>query len=108
MTWTVSASGITTALTTTELTLATDTTNGTYILEVDTSNMLLGDLFEIRVYTASSIGGTTAQLWKGAWQHPQINNHKASPPVASDASIKCTVTQITSAGKTFAWKLLRI
>ncbi len=108
MTWTVSASGTTTALTTTELTLATDTTNGTYILEVDTSNLALGDLFEIRVYTASATAGTTAQLWKGCYQHPQTNNHKASPPVASDASIKCTVTQSTGVGRTFAWKLLRI
>ena len=106
MTWTVSASGTTTALTTSELTLATDTTNGTFVLEVETSNMALGDLFEIRVYTAT--GGTTAQAWKGAYQHAQINNHKISPPVASDASIKGTVTQVAGTGRTFAWKLLRI
>ncbi len=108
MTWTVSASGTTTALSTTELTLATDTTNGTYVLEVDTSNLALGDLFEIRIYTASATAGTTAQAWKGAYQHLQINNHKISPPVASDASIKCTVTQSTGVARTFAWKLLRI
>ena len=34
-------------------TLATDTNNGTFVLEVDTSNLALGDLLEIRAYTVT-------------------------------------------------------
>ncbi len=107
MTWTVAATGITTISSTNEVTIVTDTTNGTYVLEVDTTNLILGGLCEIRVYTATS--STTAQAWKGAYQHPQVNNHKISPPVASDTSIKCTLTMPAGSGTAaYGWKLLRI
>jgi len=109
MTWTLSDSGTTAALTIgTETTLATDANNGTFVLEVDTSNMVLGDLLEIRVYTITLSGGTLTQAWKGTYQHAQINNHKISPPVASDQSVKCTLKQTAGTGRTFAWKMLRI
>jgi hypothetical protein len=109
MTWTLSDSGTTSALTIgTEATLATDTNNGTFVLEVDTSNLVLGDLLEIRVYTITLSGGTLTQAWKGTYQHAQINNHKISPPVASDQSVKCTLKQTAGTGRTFPWKMLRI
>jgi len=109
MTWILSDSGTTSALGIgTETTLATDTNNGTFVLEVDTSNMALGDLLEIRVYTITLSGGTLTQAWKGTYQHVQINNHKISPPVASDQSIKCTLKQTAGTGRTYAWKMLRI
>jgi hypothetical protein len=80
MTWTLSDSGTTGSLTlTSETTLATDTNNGTFVLEVDTSNMVLGDLLEIRVYTITLSGGSLIQMWKGTYQHAQINNHKGTP-----------------------------
>ncbi len=107
MTWTVAATGTTTISSTNEVTIATDTTNGTYVLEVDTTNLILGGLLEIRVKTATV--GTTAQMWKGTYQHPQTNNHKASPPVASDRSITCTLTMPAGSGTAaYDWKLLRI
>jgi len=109
MTWTLSSSGTTSALTIgSETTLATDTNNGTFVLEVDTSNLALGDLLEIRIYTITLGGGSLVQAWKGTFQHGQINNHKVSPPVASDQSIKCTLNQVAGTGRTFAWKMLRI
>ncbi len=91
-----------------EHTLATDTNNGTFVLEVETSNMVLGDLLEIRCYTITLSGGALVQMWKGTYQHAQINNHKVSPPVASDQSIKCTIIQQAGTGRAFAWKMLRI
>ena len=39
--------------------LATDPNNATFVLEVDTSNLALGDLLEIRVYTVTLSGGST-------------------------------------------------
>ncbi len=109
MTWTVAATGITTVSSTNEVTIATDTTNGTYVLEVDTTNLVLGGLLEIRIKTATATAGTTAQAWKASYQHPQINNHKISPPVASDASITCTLTMPAGSGTAaYNWKLLRI
>jgi len=109
MAWTLSDSGTTAALTiNSETTLATDTNNGTFVLEVDTSNLVNGDLLEIRVYTITLSGGTLTQAWKGTYQHKQVNNHKISPPIASDQSIKCTLKQTAGTGRTYAWKMLRI
>jgi Flp pilus assembly protein TadG len=112
MTWTLSDSGTTSALNVAsgETTLATDTNNGTFVLEVDTSNIVNGDLLEIRIYTITLSGGTLTQVWKGTYQHAQINNHKVSPAIASDQSIKCTVKllAVASGTRTFDWKMLRI
>ena len=109
MTWILSDSGTTSALTIgTETTLATDTNNGTFVLEVDSSNLALGDLLELRVYTVTLSAGSSVQAWKATYQNAQINNHKISPPVATDQSIKCTIKQVAGTGRTFAWKMLRI
>lgn len=109
MSWTLSDNGTTSGLTIgTETTLATDTNNGTFVLEVDTSNLVNGDLLEIRIYTITLSGGTLTQEWKGTYQHAQTNNHKISPPVASDQSIKCTLKQTAGTGRTYAWKMLRV
>lgn len=109
MAWTLSDSGTTAALTiNTETTLATDTNNGTFVLEVDTSNLALGDLLEIRIYTVTLSGGTLTQVWKGTYQHVQINKHKVSPPIVTDQSIKCTLKQTAGTGRQFGWKMLRV
>lgn len=108
MSWTLSDSGTTSALTIgTETTLATDTNNATFVLQVDTSNMELGDILEIRVYTICLSGGTLTQTWKGTYQNNQIDNEKISPFVASDQSISCTLKQTAGTGRTYAWKILR-
>jgi hypothetical protein len=112
MTWILSDSGTTAALNVAsgETTLATDTNNGTFVLEVDTSNLVIGDLLEIRVYTITLSAGALVQAWKGTYQNAQINNHKISPPIASDQSCKTTVKllAVASGTRTFAWKMLRI
>lgn len=108
MTWILSDSGTTAALVIgTETTLATDTNNGTFVLQVDTSNLVLGDLLEIRIYTINLSGGTLTQSWKGTCQHAQINNEKISPFVASDQSFRGTLKQTAGTGRTFTWKMLR-
>jgi len=94
MTWTISDSGTTSALTIgTETTLATDTNNGTFVFQTETANMVAGDMLEARVYTINLSGGTLTQTWKGTWAGLQINNEKISPPIASDQSVKCTLLQ---------------
>ena len=109
MSWSLSSSGTTAALTIgAETTLTTDTTNATYVLEVDTSALVLGDLLEMRVSTVTIKDGPMVQSWKGTYQHAQVNNHKISLPVASDQSIRCTLKQTAGTGRAFPWKLLRI
>ena len=113
MTWTLSDNGTTSALTIgTETTLATDTNNGTFVLEVDCSNMAAGDAVEARIYTKTLSGDSEIELWKTTWYGVQVNSHKLSPPVASDQSVKCTLLQrrgtitITSVTGSIPWGTL--
>jgi len=110
MTWALDFSGTSSALViNTETTLATDTTNGTFVAEVDTSNLALGDILEIRLYTITLAAGAYVQVWKGTYGiAPQINNHKVSPPIASDQGVRLTIKQTAGTGRTYGWKLLRI
>jgi hypothetical protein len=104
MAWTQST-GTQSATVNTEHTLASPTTAGTYVLEVDTVNLVLGDLLELRVY--NKIDGTNyRQTWKGTYQHVQTNNNKASPPLAvASAGAKFTLKQTAGTGRSFPWAL---
>jgi len=110
MTWTLSQSGTTAALTiSSETTLGSaDTNNATFVLVVDCNAMAAGDIVELRLKTMTLAAGTTRQVWKGAYQHVQLNPIKISPPIASDQSLTCTINQTAGTGRTFPWKLLRI
>jgi hypothetical protein len=92
MTWTVDSSGTQTATLGTEHILSSPTTNATYVLHVDTVNFVLGDLVELRCYDMVD-GVTFRQMWKGTYQHAQINIAKASPPLAVTTQAKFTLRQ---------------
>jgi len=98
MTWILSNSGTTAALTlqgtvANETILATDNNNSTLVAEIDTSNMVNGDELEIRVYTITLGGGSQTLEWKGTFGDVQINNHKITPFVPSDQSMRVTLLQ---------------
>ncbi len=108
MTWTVSASGTQAATIGTEFALQTDTTNGTYYYEVDLSAMAIGDVVELRIYTATLSGGTRHQAWKSTFGPGlPICPIAPSPPQPSDQSIQVTLKQIAGTARSFPWKLLR-
>lgn len=107
MTWTVDASGSQTAVISTEHSLAIPTTNATYVLSVDTVNLALGDLVELRCYDMVD-GVNYRQMWKAAYQHGQINNAKPSPPLAVTTQAKFTLKQTAGTGRVFPWSLRRI
>lgn len=107
MTWTVDASGTQTATISTEHVLDSPTTNATYVLEVDTVNMALGDLVILRCY--DMVDGTNFRLiWQGTYQHPQIAVGKASPPLAVTTQAKFTLQQTAGTGRAFPWSVRRI
>lgn len=107
MAWTEST-GSQSASIGTEHTIATPTSAGTYVFEVDTSNMVNGDLLELRVY--DKVDGTNyRQMWKGTYQHVQINNAKVSPPLAlAGAGAKFTLKQTAGTGRSFSWSVRSI
>lgn len=107
MSWTVDSSGTQTATINTEHSLATPTTVATYVFSVDCVNLALGDLVELRCY--DMVDGTNyRQMWKGAYQHSQINNAKVSPPIAVTTQAKFTLKQTAGTGRAFPWSVRRI
>lgn len=110
MTWTLDQSGTTSALTVgTETQLGSNsTTNGTYVLKVNTTNLALGDVLEVRLYAQDISSGSLVQCFKCTLANVSINPLLISPPVASDISLKCTLKQTSGTGRTFTWEILRI
>lgn len=107
MTWTVDSSGTQTATINTEHVLDSPTTSATYAFSVDTVNLVLGDLVELRVYDMVD-GANFRQVWKATYQHPQINNGKASPPIPVTTQAKFTLKQTAGTGRVFPWSVRRI
>lgn len=108
MAWTSSASGSQTAVIGTEHSLATPTAIGTYVAHIDTVNMVNGDLLELRVY--KKVDGTNyRQVWKGTYQHIQINLDKQTPPIEigslSGDQLKFTLKQTAGTGRVFPWNI---
>jgi len=108
MSWTLDTSGTQTAVINTEHSLATSTSNATFVYEVDATNMVAGDVTELRVKGITLSGGATGLMWKQTLQGPQTGVRVQSPPVASDISITVTLKQIAGTGRSYPWKLLRI
>src|SRR5581483_3174438 len=108
MTWTVDSSGTQTATIGTEHVLDSPTTSATYVFAVDTVNLALGDIVELRVY--DMVDGTNyRQVFKGTYGPvPQINNGKVSPPIAVTTQAKFTLKQTAGTGRAFPWSVRRI
>jgi hypothetical protein len=108
MTWTVSSSGTQTATINTEHNLvAADTNNASFVLKVDCTNLVNGDVLELRLYTMVLSTGALNLAWKGSYSNAQAIIVKQSPFVPSDQSIKATLKQIAGTGRSFDWSLLR-
>lgn len=108
MAWTLANSGTQSATVNTEFTLATSTTNGTFVFEVDATAMAAGDVTELRVKGITLTAGATGLMWKQTLQGPQTCVRVASPPIASDISISVTIKQIAGTARSYPWKLLSI
>lgn len=109
MTWVVSSSGNQTSVIGTEQTLTTDTTNATYYFETDITNMVNGDVLELRIYVATLAAGTLRLAWKTTYGPvPPIGDIAPSPSQPSDQSIRATLKQVAGSPRVFPWKLLRI
>lgn len=102
------ASGTQVAVVTTEHTLATVATDGTFVLYVDTNAMVLIDELELRVKTKVLSGGTTREFLVATYIHVQGQPIKASIPVASDQECVFTLKQTAGTGRSFPWKVIKL
>lgn len=102
------SSGTQTATISTEHTLATDTTNHSYVLVVDTGAMVNGDILELRLYTIVLASGTERVAYIATYAHAQGDPQKYSVPVPADISCKATLKQTAGTGRSYPWKLLAL
>lgn len=106
MAWTLNASGTQTAVISTIHTLATSTTNGVFVYEVDITTLVLGDTLVLKVNGITLAGGAAGQMWKATYNGPQANVRVQTMAIASDISINVTLQQTTGTGRAFPWKLI--
>lgn len=100
-------SGTQTATVTTEHTLATITDAGTYVLAVDTINMVNGDILELRAKVKVLSGGTTRQYVLAVYANAQGDPIKMSIPVPTLHEVVYTLKQTAgAAGRDFPWEVI--
>jgi len=80
---------------------------GTYILVVNTANMVNGDVVELRAKTKVLPGGAAGAYLLATYAHVQGDPVKMSIPVPSPYSLACTLKQTAgAAGRSFEWNIL--
>ena len=99
------SSGSQTAVVTTEHTLDTISAAGTYVLYVDTANMVLADVLELRVKVKVTSTGTTEEFLIASYAHVQGQPIKASIPVASINECVFTLKQTAGTARVFDWEI---
>jgi hypothetical protein len=106
------ASGTQTAVVTTEHTLATDTSNATFVLVVDTANLTVAsgvaDVVELRIYTIALSAGAERLAYTATYVGIQGDPIKYSVPVPADISFKATLKQTAGTARQFPWKVLSL
>lgn len=92
----------------TEHTLATITAVGTFLLNVDTSNMVNGDVLELRAKKKVLTGGSAAIVMVASFSNVQADPVKISIPVVSLYSLAFTLKQTAGTGRNFDWNVEQI
>lgn len=106
---TTAASGTQTAVISTEHSLSTQTTAATYVLMVNLTNLVNGDIVELRLKTKVLTGDTAEEIYGPTYQNDQGSKPiVASPPVVSMFSIEATLKQTAGTARSFAWSLLTL
>lgn len=102
------ASGSQTAVISTEHTLATIATDGTFVIYVNTKNMVLIDELELRVKVKVKSTGTTEEFLIATYAHVQGQPVKASIPCASINEVVFTLKQTAGTGRVFDWEIIKL
>lgn len=109
----VEGSGTQTATVTTEHTLDTISVEGVFVFEVDTANMVAGDVLELRVKKAMLASGTIRTflyaMFTGA--QPTDDVIKASVPFVLDGTATAatvTLKQTQGTGRAFPWVVKKL
>jgi len=99
--------GTQTAVIDSEHTLSTKTAAGFYILGVDLSNMVNGDITVLRIYTKMITGESSNMVWEGTYSNLQAFPNVYSIPCPVTTEIICTLTQTDGTGRDYPWNLIK-
>ena len=109
---TLTASGTQTATINTEHSLLSQTTAGTFVLEVDTNALANGDILELRIKKIVLVSGTERVCYIEIYYDAQDTDDliKTSLPVPVDTGIQTefTLKQTAGTGRAFPWKVLAL
>lgn len=102
-------SGTQSCTVTTEHTLDTETTAGTYLAEFNLTNAVNGDAFRIRVYNKVLTGDTAEVIFDCMYANDQgANCIITTPPWVSMFSTSISITQTTGTSRNVPWSLILI
>lgn len=101
-------SGSQTATISTEHTLATETDDECYMLRVDASNLVAGDVLELRQKAFTHSGDSThVEEWLGIFNGANLLDPEVvSIPCPSVHSCRFTLKQTAGTGRAFPWSVL--
>ena len=102
---TSNSNGSQTAVISTEHTLATITTSGSFVIGLDANAMVLGDELVVRVKLKVRSVGTTRLAYEATYSHVQGEPVILSIPVASTNEIVFTIEQTAGTGRAFPWEI---
>lgn len=102
------SSGTQLAVISTEHTIGTITTAGTFQFYVDTNAMALGDILELRAKVKVTSGGTTREFMVATYSQPQGQPIKVSIPIVSINEVVFTLLQTAGTGRSFPWEIVEL
>lgn len=99
--------GTQTATVTTEHTLATIASAGTYQLMVELTNMVNDDELELRIYVKGRSGSTSRVALLASYKHAQGSDGQVvfSPPIPAPHEFKATLLQAAGTSRNFVWAI---
>jgi len=102
------SSGTQTATLGTEHTLATITTAGTYVLNVDAAALVNGETLQLKAKVKTLSGGTSRLAYHGVFKHALALPSLFSIPVPALIEVVFTLQQDGGTGRAFPWNAIRI
>lgn len=100
--------GTQSATVSTEHTLATITSGGTFVLAVDVSNLANGDELELRAVVKARSGSTAKTVYLAGFAHAQADDVAFSVPVPAPHSVAFTLKQIAGTARSFEWAVYEL
>lgn len=93
----------------TEHTLGSSVTSpGTYLVYVDASTMVAGDVLELRVKMKVLSGGSEKLAVLGQYTGAQIEAIKFPVPIRSEYSVSFTLKQVAGTGRSYDWNIVSL